>query len=154
MKEDIFGNEVLVEGRVKLLQVIDPSGLKNPDDFFQGAFPIRHMMEDAEAEDRVQGARPGRDTHDIGHIEKDLLPFSLREIGSTPADHMEVQVHGLEDRGLKFFADDGGTRTAPAAHFQDNASGCQGLPSLHPVNLESLLDGTGGIVDRPSFSPV
>ena len=154
MKEDVPGDEVLVEGRVNLLQVIDSSRFKNPDDLFQGALPIRHMMEDAEAEDGVQGAGSGRDTHDIGHIEGDLLPFSLREIDSASADHLEIQVHGLEHCRLKFFPDDGGTRATPAAHFQDDAPGCQGLPSLHPMDLESLLDGTGGIVDRPSFSPV
>ena len=154
MKEDVSGYEVLVEGRIKLLQVIDSAGFENPDDFSQGALPIRHVMKDAEAEDGVQRPGSDRETQDIGHIKRDFLSLPLREIGLASPEHLEVQVHGLEHRGLELFPDDGGPRAAPAAYFQDHAPACQGPASLHPANLESLLNGTGGVVDRPSFSPV
>jgi hypothetical protein len=154
MEEDVFGYEVLVEGRVKFLQVINPAGFENPDDFPQGTLPIGHVMKDAEAEDRVQRFGFGRDPEDVGHIERNPLFHPFRKIGPASADHPDIQVHGLEHRRLKFFTDENGSRAPTASHLQNDTPRCERPPSLHPANLQPLLNGTGRVIDRPSFSPV
>ena len=54
MERNVPGNEVLVQGRIKLFEKIDPSRLQHAGDFSKRRTPVLYMVEYTEAKNGIQ----------------------------------------------------------------------------------------------------
>lgn len=66
MKEDVFGDEVLIEAGVKLFEKIGASRFQDPANLAEGGLPIRDMVQDAEAEHGIKRFNSIGEIQDIG----------------------------------------------------------------------------------------